>query len=58
MADAVPDVPTVFLHSSFRTSSTWLWGKFRADPMRMCLYEVFQERLADLTLSACLTSGA
>jgi hypothetical protein len=52
-----PDVPTVFLHSSFRTSSTWLWGKFRADPMRMCFYEVFQERLADLTLSACLTVG-
>lgn len=59
MASAAPgpDVPTVFLHSSFRTSSTWLWGKFRADPMRLCFYEVFQEHLVDLTLSACLTTG-
>ncbi|HVI51441.1 MAG TPA: hypothetical protein VM661_09550 [Candidatus Sulfotelmatobacter sp.] len=46
-------LPTVFLHSSFRTSSTWLWSKFRDDPRRLCLYEVFQERLSDCTLEGC-----
>jgi len=51
------DLPIVFLHSSFRTSSTWLWGKFRADSRRLCFYEPFQERLADCTLHGCLTVG-
>jgi hypothetical protein len=24
--------PAIFIHSSFRTSSTWIWSKFRANP--------------------------
>lgn len=47
-------LPLLFLHSSFRTSSTWLWGKFRADPKRLCFYEVFHEGLGDCTVAGCL----
>ncbi|QSF55380.1 hypothetical protein [Brevundimonas fontaquae] len=41
----------VFVHSSFRTSSTWLWERFRRSPETTAYYEIFHEALADLTPS-------
>ena len=38
----------VFIHSSFRTGSTWLWSSFRKNPGCYCYYEVFNEILIDL----------
>lgn len=38
----------VFLHSSFRTSSTWLWDRFRRLPETRAYCEVFHEILATL----------
>ncbi|WP_029006554.1 hypothetical protein [Azorhizobium doebereinerae] len=35
--------------SSFRTSSTWLWQKFRAAPGALAYYEIFNEHLDVLT---------
>ncbi|WP_423414765.1 hypothetical protein RLW55_16320 [Hyphomicrobium sp. B1] len=40
----------VFIHSSFRTSSTWLWNAFRRLEDTCCYYEVFHESLASLRL--------
>jgi len=31
----------VFIHGGFRTSSTWLWSKFRQNPQFWCYYEIF-----------------
>lgn len=39
----------VFVHSSFRVSSTWFWTKFRACPQAVAYYEIFHERLATVT---------
>ena len=39
----------VFLHSSFRTGSTWLWAKIRSAPTTLAYYEIFHEALATLT---------
>lgn len=36
----------VFIHSSFRTSSTWLWQAFRNDPRAYAYCEVFHEELS------------
>lgn len=44
---AAPRRP-VFVHSSFRTSSTWLWQKLRARPDTVSYYEVFNEGLGTL----------
>jgi len=41
-------VRPVFIHSSWRTSSTWFWTQFRAVPATICFYEPFNERLATL----------
>ena len=41
--------PPVFLHSSFRTGSTWLWQKLRSAPTTLAYYECFHEYLATLT---------
>lgn len=38
----------VFLHSSFRTSSTWLWDRFRRLPTTRAYCEVFHEILTTL----------
>jgi len=46
----------VFLHSSFRTGSTWLWSKFRAIDKCYCYYEVFNEILSDINFSSILSS--
>lgn len=36
----------IFVHSSFRTSSTWIWLKFRASPETVAYSEIFHEVLA------------
>lgn len=36
---------TVFVHSWFRSSSTWLWAKFRSDPSLRAYYEPLNEEL-------------
>lgn len=41
--------PIVFIHSSFRTSSTWLWAKFRHESKALAYYEFFHEHLATMT---------
>lgn len=38
----------IFLHSSFRTSSTWLWAKFRTLPNVLAYYEIFNEMLGHI----------
>jgi hypothetical protein len=40
----------VFLHSSYRTSSTWIWSKLRAVPSVFAYYEYFHCYLNDMTL--------
>jgi hypothetical protein len=47
-ANAMSLLRPVFLHSSFRTSSTWLWSKFRANDRAIAFYEVFHPVLATL----------
>lgn len=39
----------VFVHSSFRTASTWVWSKFRGDPRCLAYCEIFHEQLASCT---------
>ena len=43
-------MPT-FIHSSFRTSSTWIWSKFRADCAVLAYYEYFHEILETISIS-------
>lgn len=38
----------LFIHSSFRTGSTWLWSKFRELGETVAFYEYFNETLSDL----------
>jgi hypothetical protein len=33
----------IFVHSSFRTGGTWLWGKIRRAPTTLAYYEIFHE---------------
>ncbi|MGD9657875.1 MAG: hypothetical protein AB7U61_09615 [Methylocystis sp.] len=47
MLEASDDV--IFLHSSFRVSSTWLWSRFKAVDGILAFYEIFNERLAVVT---------
>lgn len=44
----------IFLHSGFRTASTWVWSQFRANTGTLSYYEVFNERLSGLTLQTAL----
>ena len=39
----------VFLHSGWRTGSTYVWSKFRARPDTCCFFEPLNEHLADAT---------
>lgn len=41
--------PPLFVHSSYRTSSTWFWSKLRAKPTVLAYCEIFNEALAKLT---------
>lgn len=47
----------IFLHSSFRTCSTWFWGKFRTFPETACYCEPFNEELLTLTPDQAATVG-
>ncbi|WP_210255869.1 hypothetical protein [Rhizobium sp. SG570] len=40
----------IFIHSSFRTSSTWLWGRFRRLPEAWAYCEIFHEALKSMTV--------
>jgi hypothetical protein len=40
--------PAVFLHSGFRTGSTWFWNCFRRAANTCAFYEPFHESLAEL----------
>lgn len=46
----------IFLHSSFRTSSTWFWTKFREQEKFLSYYEVFNQFLGTLTIEEANTS--
>ena len=41
---------TVFIHSLFRTGSTYTWNKFRQSDRYCCYYEPFHPELAEITL--------
>lgn len=46
---AATGLPAVFIHSSWRTSSTWFLAKFRACPDAMAFFEPFNPLLATAT---------
>lgn len=39
----------IFIHSGFRSSSTWFWSKFREQENLLCYYEPLNEQLENLT---------
>jgi hypothetical protein len=41
--------PALFLHSAFRSGSTWFWNRFRQTASACAYYEPFNEGLAGLT---------
>lgn len=41
--------PALFLHSGFRTGSTWFWNRYRRSARTSAFYEPFNEALASLT---------
>ncbi|WP_210210407.1 hypothetical protein [Methylovirgula sp. 4M-Z18] len=43
----------IFLHSSFRASSTWVWSRFRRMDDVLAYHEIFHEILATLTRANC-----
>lgn len=47
----MPDSSPIFILSSFRTSSTWLWSKFRSAPTTLSYYEIFNEFLSICRIS-------
>ncbi|MTJ83017.1 MAG: hypothetical protein F8N37_18695 [Telmatospirillum sp.] len=42
-------IEAVYLHSAFRSGSTWFWNRFRVEPGVMAFYEPFNEKLSSLT---------
>jgi len=44
------ELSPIFIHSSFRTSSTWLWSKFRNQPDAWAYCEIFHEAIAGITI--------
>jgi len=47
----------IFIHSSWRTSSTWFWQSFRRLPATICFYEPFHEWLATITRQQAVGEG-
>ena len=47
----------IFLHSSWRTSSTWFWDKFRQFTQTACYYEPFNEDLLAITPEQAVSAG-
>ena len=41
----------IFIHSLFRTGSTYIWNKFRKNPHFYCLYEPFHQVLSETTMA-------
>ncbi len=39
----------VFIHSPFRSGSTWLFSRFRVSEDNYCFYEAFHEKLSEIT---------
>jgi hypothetical protein len=56
MPEASDDV--IFLHSSFRVSSTWLWSCFKTVDGILAFYEIFNERLAVVTREQAAKEGS
>lgn len=50
--------PAVFLHSGFRSGSTWFWNRFREAAQSYAYYEPFNEKLALLTSDVIATLKA
>ena len=42
---------SIFLHSGFRSGSTWFWHRFREARGTLAYYEPFHEKLAQLSLA-------
>jgi hypothetical protein len=60
MAKTQNSRPAVFLHSGFRTGSTWFWNCFRRAANTCAFYEPFHECLAELhpdTLGTTIADG-
>lgn len=47
--------PAIFIHSSWRTSSTWFWQKFRTPPTTLCFYEPFNIQLSSISREMAAT---
>ena len=45
-----PVCDAVFIHSGWRSTGTWMWSEFRANPSVMAFYEPLHELLKDITL--------
>ncbi len=46
----------IWLHGSWRTGSTYVWHKFRADPRYLAYYEPFHERLEQMSIKDAETA--
>jgi len=44
----------IFIHSSWRTSSTWFWSKFRQLPSTLAFFEPFNQFLDTITVEQAL----
>ena len=44
-----PACDAVFIHSGWRSTGTWMWSEFRANPGVMAFYEPLHELLKDIT---------
>ena len=50
----IPSAPPIFIHSSWRTSSTWFWSKFRQLPETLAFYEPLTMFLNTITRAQAL----
>lgn len=58
MESNLKNLEPIFIHSSFRTGSTWLWSKFRENNNTYCYYEVFNEILSDIDIETIQMSSS
>lgn len=58
MSPSPPPAKAIFLHSGFRSGSTWFWHRFREAGGTHAYYEPFHELLASLTVEALPRYGA
>ena len=57
MPSGAPAPRLIFLHSSWRTSSTWFWSKFRPLAETECYYEPFSGSLSTITRDQAAASN-